>query len=393
MRVIFNALSAYRQRTGVGSYVVNLSAALAEQAGADALMLYPHGGFARLAGLAGIYLSLQQNRAPFPAAFGTASHLLPRFRSGLARFARETTKWIFHHGFRRACAQQRSDLYHEPNFIPVPCDVPAIVTVHDLSVILHPEWHPADRVEFHKRHFPASLHRCRHVLTVTETIRQEIIRHLNLPAEKVTAIPNGVRRDMKPMSTETIVAARKRLGLPESFLLYVGTIEPRKNVGTILRAYCALPESIRKRHALVLAGGWGWKYEEVREYFDSTARLRGVVHLGYVADDDLSALYNCARALVFPSHYEGFGLPPVEMLACGGAVISSTAAALREVLRNCAHFVEPDDEAGWRQAMERILLDDSWRRQLCQGGSERAREFTWERTAERTWEVYRRTAC
>jgi alpha-1,3-rhamnosyl/mannosyltransferase len=392
MRVIFNALSAYRQRTGVGSYVVNLSAALVRQAGPDALLLYPHGWHARLAGLAGSYLNLQLNRAPLPAAFGTASHLLPRFRAALTRLARETTKRIFHHGFRQTCAQQRCELYHEPNFIPVPCDVPAVTTVHDLSVLLHPEWHPADRVEFHKRHFPASLHHSRHVLTVSETIRQEIIRHLNVPEERVTAISNGVRGDMQPWTEENVAAVRKRLGLPESFLLYVGTIEPRKNVDTILRAYCALPESLRKRHALVLAGTWGWKYEEVREYFDSTGRSHGVIHLGYVADEDLPGLYNCARALVFPSHYEGFGLPPLEMLACGGAVISSTAAALREVLGDCAYFVEPDDEAGWRQAMERIVLDDGWRRQLCQGGVNRARPFTWECTAQCTWEVYRRTA-
>ncbi|HEV3146112.1 MAG TPA: glycosyltransferase family 1 protein [Gemmataceae bacterium] len=390
MRVIFNALSAYRQRTGVGSYVVNLSAALARHAGRDALLLHPHGWHSRLAQLAGGYLNLQQNHAPLPAAFGTASHLLPRFRSGLSRLAREATKRVFHHGFRKACGQQRCDLYHEPNFIPVPCDVPAIVTVHDLSVILHPEWHPTERVEFHKRHFPESLHKCRHVLTVSETMRQEIIAHLGVPAEKVTAIPNGVRSDTRLWSADRIAVARKRLHLPDSFLLYVGAIEPRKNVATILRAYCSLPEAVRKRHALVLVGPWGWKFKEVREYYESTARPRGVIHLGYVADDELPALYNAARALLFPSHYEGFGLPPLEMLACGGAVISSTAAALREVLGDCAHFVDAMDESGWRQAMERILLDGPWRNQIRQGGIERARNFTWDHTAECVWQIYRR---
>jgi glycosyltransferase involved in cell wall biosynthesis len=393
MRVIFNALSAYRQRTGVGSYVANLSAALARQAEPDALLLYPHGWHARLAGLAGGYLNLQQNHTPLSAAFGTASHLLPRFRAGLSRLARETTKRVFHRGFRRTCAKQQCELYHEPNFIPVPCDVPTVITVHDLSVILHPEWHPADRVEFHKRHFPASLHRARQVLTVSETVRREVIRHLSIPPDKVTAIPNGVRSDMQPWNQERIIAARNRLGIPESFLLFVGTIEPRKNVLTILRAYCSLPEVIRKRHALVLAGGWGWKYEEVREMLASTACAQGVIHLGYVADEELPALYNAARALVFPSHYEGFGLPPLEMLACGGVVISSTAEALREVLGTCACFVDADDETGWRQAMERILLDPAWRDKLREGSLERARPFSWDRTAERAWQVYRRMAA
>src|SRR5262249_55832580 len=167
---------------------------------------------------------------------------------------------------------------------------------------------------------------------------------------------------------------------------------PRKNVATILRAYCMLPEALRRRHALVLVGAWGWKYREVREYYESTARPRGVVHLGYVADENLPALYNAARALVFPSHYEGFGLPPLEMLACGGAVISSAAAALREVLGKHAHFVEPEDVVAWRRAMGRILLDGGWHHKLCQAGRDRARQFSWEDTAERTWRIFRREA-
>src|SRR5262249_26894941 len=213
MRVIFNALSAYRQRTGVGSYVVNLSAALAKQAGPDALVLFPQGWQARLAGWGGGYLNTQQKLAPLPAAFGTTSHLLPRFREGVARLARDAAKSVFHHGFRRTCARLRCDLYHEPNFVPIPCEIPVIITVHDLSVLLHPEWHPADRVEFHKRHFAPSLHRCRHVLTVSESIRDEIIRQLNLSAEKVTAVAHGVRMDMRPRAEENVPAGRKRIRL------------------------------------------------------------------------------------------------------------------------------------------------------------------------------------
>src|SRR5205814_588681 len=126
--------------------------------------------------------------------------------------------------------------------------------------------------------------------------------------------------------------ARRGLDLPYDYLLYVGTVEPRKNVLTLLRAFCALPVELRRRCPLVLAGGWGWKSAEVAEFFRGEAAAAGVRHLGYTDDRYLPGLYAGARALVYPSFYEGFGLPPLEMLAAGGVVLSSTADALREVL-------------------------------------------------------------
>src|SRR5439155_17072924 len=139
---------------------------------------------------------------------------------------------------------------------------------------------------------------------------------------------------------------RTELGLPLDYLLYVGTIEPRKNVLTLLRAYGELAPKLRRRCPLVLAGGWGWKSADVADYFRREAADKGVIHLGYTDDRHLPGLYAGARALVFPSFYEGFGLPPLEMLACGGAVLSSTAEALREVLGRHAHYVDPNDEGG-----------------------------------------------
>ena len=139
----------------------------------------------------------------------------------------------------------------------------------------------------------------------------------------------------------------------------------------------------------MLAGGWGWKSATVAAYFRRTAAARGVLHLGYTDDRHLPGLYAGARALVYPSFYEGFGLPPLEMLACGGAVLSSTADALREVLGGQAHYVEPLDADGWRHALSRVIADDEWLRELRAGGKERAARFSWERCAEQTAAVYR----
>jgi alpha-1,3-rhamnosyl/mannosyltransferase len=137
-----------------------------------------------------------------------------------------------------------------------------------------------------------------------------------------------------------------------------------------------------------VAGGWGWQASKIAEYLDNVAKPRGVRHLGYVADSDLPGLYSAARALVFPSHYEGFGLPPLEMLATGGAVLASTAGVHREVLANHAAYIAPDDLDGWRDALRRAIVDGDWIRQLREGGQEHAAGFTWQKCAKQTVEVY-----
>jgi glycosyltransferase involved in cell wall biosynthesis len=382
MRVIFNALSSYRLRTGVGSYAAQLAAQLKRRSG-GAVTTFPEGWMAPLALLAGRAMKQRQKTR------GVASHILPKsLRVRLRRTLRFGMKDLSERAFRRACRSGDFDLYHEPNFIPWECDLPTVVTVHDLSVIHHPEWHPPERVALHERHFAETLKRCRHILTVSEAMRREIVATMGVPWEQVTAVPNGVRSDVRPMSASEIAPVRTRLGLPDDYLLYVGTIEPRKNVLTLLRAYCALDDATRSRCPLVLAGQWGWGYEREEAFLNNEAKHRGVIHLGYVADADLPAVYAGAAALVYPSHYEGFGLPPVEMMACGGAVLASTDAAVREVCGEAAHFIDANDECGWRDAMRRLICDAEWRSQLRRDTVERASRFSWVKCADETWQTY-----
>jgi glycosyltransferase involved in cell wall biosynthesis len=181
----------------------------------------------------------------------------------------------------------------------------------------------------------------------------------------------------------------KKLGLPDRYLLYLGTLEPRKNVLRLLHAYCALPDRLRTRWPLLLVGGWGWKFMEIAEYLFSVARHRGVIHLGYVADKYLPAIYNGARALIYPSHYEGFGLPPLEMMACGGAVLTSTAGALVETAGAHSHLVHAEDVDAWREAMARVLQDDDWWRGLRQGVVRAVQKYSWTHCARETLGVYR----
>ena len=281
------------------------------------------------------------------------------------------------------------DLYHEPNFIPLPSDLPTVTTVHDLSVLLHPEWHPVGRVTRYEKQFAAGIARSQHVLTDTEFVRREIIETLGLSPDRVSRADLGIRPHLGPLPAERVQAGLRALGLPPRYLLFLGTLEPRKNVLMLLRIYNSLPGWLRERYPLVLVGGHGWNSDDIHACIEES-RDKGVLTLGYVADEHLATLYNGARALVFPSFYEGFGLPPIEMLACGGAVLASTAGAVAEVVGRKAHLLDPTDADGWREALLRITTDDDWWKELRRGAEETARAFTWEHCAADTLAVYAR---
>jgi alpha-1,3-rhamnosyl/mannosyltransferase len=378
MRVVVNGLAALKPKTGVGHHVAELAAALARDFPADGFTLYP-GDL-----LSGV--GRRVNRAPQGSGTPGRRGWRAKFFGAAKSAGKAATAWHFA-AFTRA---SRFDLYHEPNFVPFPSRLPTVLTVHDLSVLKYPQWHPADRVRMHEKHFRRGLGRADHVIVVSEAVRSEVVGELWFPPDKVTAVPNGVGPAFRPLPAEAVEPVRRRYGLPDRFFLCVGTIEPRKNLGTAMRAFADLPAKARSECPLVLAGPWGWRSDADREFFDTAAAPAGARHLGYVPDADLPALYNAALGLVYPSHYEGFGLPPLEMLACGGAVLASTAAAVREVCGRHAASIDPDDVAGWRDALHRLATDSDYRSVLAAGGVEHAARFTWSRAAAETMAVYRR---
>ncbi|HVK18946.1 MAG TPA: glycosyltransferase family 1 protein [Fimbriiglobus sp.] len=380
MRVVINGLAALKPKTGVGHHVANLAAALTASFPDDEYTLYPG---RRLAGVV-----RRLNRPPV-AGTGASRRQTSGLKSRSLALLKATAKAASRFHFRAYTRAYPFDLYHEPNFVPFPSGLPTVVTVHDLSVIRYPEWHPADRVRMHEKRFTFGLGQAAHVIVVSEAVRQETIAELGVPADRVTAVPNGVGPAFRPLPAAEVDAVRVRLGLPQRYFLCVGTIEPRKNIGTAMRAFADLPDVVRDACPLVLAGPWGWKSEADRKYYEGVGRDRGVRHLGYVADADLPALYTGAVGLVYPSHYEGFGIPPLEMMACGGAVLASTAEAVREVCGPHAAFIEPEDLPGWRAALLRLATDAEYRDGLRRGGIAHAATFTWERVAQETIAVYR----
>ncbi|HMF13369.1 MAG TPA: glycosyltransferase family 1 protein [Gemmataceae bacterium] len=393
MRVLVNGLAAAGPMTGIGHYTTQLLRCLRQQADAEEIYSFPDRWLCRARSL-WAHLRSRLERGSSPPVAAPANSAAPRkagWRGRAMRSLRASGQWLLTRNFRAASRGGRYDLYHEPNYIPLPSDLPTVATVHDLSVLLHPEWHPADRVAHFERFFRRGIRQCVHFLAISEFARQEIIRTLHLRPEQVTRTYMGIRPGLKPLPEQQVQQALQRLGLPPRYLLYVGTIEPRKNIATLLHAYRGLDARIRQDYPLVLVGNWGWNAADVAHLLDAGG-ASGVIHLGYVPESDLAALYNGARALVFPSLYEGFGLPPVEMLACGGAVLASTAGAVAETVGQRAHLIESLDTDGWREAMRCVVEDDDWWHSLRRGAVEAARPFTWEQCAADTLRVYRQLA-
>ncbi|QJX00892.1 glycosyltransferase family 4 protein [Frigoriglobus tundricola] len=382
MRVLFNGVTLLKPKTGIAHAAANLHAALVSGYPTDTFWLYPGAWVSRLAGR--VFRS--PTRVPTASVNKHPGRLKQLARSAIGSVAK--AGYAAH--FQAAARVGRFDLYHEPNFVPFRTGLPVVVTVFDLSVLLFPQWHPAERVKAHEHAYTRGIERADHVIVGTEAVRAEVQRYLGLSPDRVTAMLCGVGPQFRPQPAGAGVAIRAKHGLPTRYTLYVGTIEPRKNVGMLLRAFCDLPAAQREACPLVLAGGWGWKTEAERELFRSEAKHKGVRHIGYVPDEDLPALYAGADALLYPSFYEGFGMPPVEAMACGTAAVTSTADAVREVVGRNALTIDANDLAGWREVLARVADDPEFLSDYRRRGPAHAATFTWDACARVTYGVYRK---
>ena len=283
------------------------------------------------------------------------------------------------------------DLYHATeHLLPVLRRARSVFTLHDAAYLHFPQYHlPRNRL-FLRLMMPRFLARADAVITVSDFTRRDAERIYDVPPEKLHVIPEGVEPRFQPIeAAATLADVRARYRLPERFVLFVGTLEPRKNLVTLLEAYAALRRQ-GDTPGLVVAGGKGWLYDE---FFDKLRALGldGAVTLtGYVPDDDLPALINCAEVFAFPSIFEGFGLPPLEAMACGVPVVCSDASSLPEVVGEAGLLLPPKDVAAWTEALGRVLRDSALRARLRAQGLARARQFTWEAAARQTLAVYER---
>ena len=264
-----------------------------------------------------------------------------------------------------------------------------------MSYVRFPELMPRHRRHWLQTYLEESLQRSRVILAISHFTRQELLDCFpSLDPSRVFTTPLGVDHDeFHPRrADEETACLRRRHELPERFLLYLGTLEPRKNLQGLLAAYALLPQPFRREFPLVIAGQSGWQEHRFRRTIARFEAEHCLKCLGYVAQEDVPGLLRAAEALCFPSLYEGFGLPPLEAAACGTAVICSHASSLPEVMGEAAEYVNPEDPESIAEGILHVLQDDSYRRSLARGGPAQAAAFTWERCGTATLKAYREAA-
>ena len=286
--------------------------------------------------------------------------------------------------------RNRLDLFHGTNYnLPLWSGCRTVVTIHDLSLLLHSNTHREDLVRRARTRLPVVTRIANRIITDSESVKREISEHLNVSPEKITAVPLAPRRAFYPADPQRAPQICRELGVEDDFILFVGTVEPRKNLITLVRAFEELLHTTELRPQLVIAGAKGWLTDELFANVDATARRERILFTGYISDEQLRALYSSCRLCVYPSLYEGFGLPTLEAMACGAAVITSRIPVMIETVGTSARLIEPTEVSDLTAALVELLTDENARRHFATSGLQRAAEFTWERTAKSTLEVYR----
>ena len=284
----------------------------------------------------------------------------------------------------------RVDLFHSPDFVLPPVwRARTALTVHDLSFMRYPECSSPPLLEYLMRSVPRSVERADLVLADSESTRCDVIELLGIAEDRVRTLYAGVEeRFSQPAAPDAVEAVRRRYGIARPYILGLGTLQPRKNIPALIRAYHALREAHGVEHQLVIGGGRGWLDDEIYATIDALGLEGDVLLPGYVDDADLPALYTGAAVFAFPSLYEGFGIPILEAMACGTPVVSADASSLPEVTGDAALLVSPHDVEALAHALWRLLDDGDLRETLVERGRQRVALFSWEAAARTLLEAY-----
>jgi len=372
-RVLVDDRCLYRGGTGVSMYLRNLLRCWAAGSGVEIVWLcthhllrkgdWPGPGVAARTGLA--LKPLRDLSPPRPRAPLRARRVVQKAYGALLAAVFRSRRYACH---------------FQPNYLAIPCGGCCVSAVHDLSVLEHPEWHPADRVKWWEADLAGSMAATDHWIVPSHFTRKRMVEILDVPSENITVIPYAARP--LPYSEPSSAAARKaEAGLPDRYLLHLGTLEPRKNLAMLLDAYAKLSPSLRRRCPLILAGSAGWGGAAFWQALVEHPVAGEALTTGYVSDATAALLLAGATAVAVPSLYEGFGLPVLEAMACGTPVLCSTAEALVEVAGEAAVVIDPQDADAWAGAMRAALQDAAWRETLAGRGRERAARFSWAQSA------------
>lgn len=366
MRIALDArLAYYRRYSGIGQYIVHLAELLP---GLDRDNLYT-------------LIHSRKDRTP---PHHPAAQLRPAWTPSHHRLEQLV--------FPLELLRLKIDLLHSPDFIPpLRGSFRRVITVHDLNFLYYPQFLTAESRRYYNNQIAQAVQTADHILADSQATRLDLIKLLDVPDEKITVVwlaPNAAV--YRVLDVTEIVAARARLRLPERFILFAGTLEPRKNVAGLLRAYRLLLNHDPHSPHLILAGSRGWLFDETRALIDELGLSDCVRWIDSPPDSDLAALYNAATVFVLPSHYEGFGLTVLEAMACGAPCIISDRGSLPEIAGGAAEEIDPDDAGEIADSLAGVLSDHQLQQRLRHKGYERAAEFSWQRCARETLAVYRR---
>lgn len=387
MKIILAVDAIHSPLTGIGRYTWEILQGLKASPAITDMKLFSHGR----------WVDKPQNLlVPVPAGSSAAAPARATVRKVMANSRLVTTAYgaLMPTVARWRLRKYRDYLFHSPNFFLPPCPGRAVATFHDLSIYDHPEFHPDARVAFMHSELPRALRRADALITVSEFTRQRIIDHFGWPHDRIHTVLSGV--DHSQYAAVDPVQASKTLDTlgikAKNYTLCVSTIEPRKNLEQLIRAYGRLPDSMRKACPLVIVGDRGWRSEQTHALIKSCAKAGWLHYYGYLPQKQLPAvLANCAL-FVFPSLYEGFGLPVLEAMASGVPVLSSDIAPVREFAGTTIRYFDPHDEESITASLHSALNDSQWRQAAGEQARRQSQEFTWTKTVEQLIQIYARYA-
>lgn len=318
-------------------------------------------------------------------------------RPNMPNFYDSRVVWDQEH-IGRALEEESIDLYFGPTFMaPLKRDCPAVVTIHDLIFMTHPEFSPPGNREYYGKWAKLSAESAQGIIAISQNTREMMISYWQIPQERITVIPLAVGDEFKPIKDERKIGdVHRKYGLRDGFILYVGGTFPRKNLPTLIKAYALLQKDLRRKYQLVVLTGSssGRGSERLRDLINSTnldaTIIEDIVVVDFVPQDELVMLYNAATVFVYPSICEGFGLPPLEAMSCGTPLVTSNAPAMNEVAKDAGVLVDPLNASEISGALEKMLLNAGLRKELSSKGLKRSKDFSWERTARGTLEVFKR---
>lgn len=383
MKVILSVDTIRFPLTGIGRYTYELARGL-EQAGLEELLF-----------MNGLRLGRELPSTPDSPVHDGTERLAAVLRTRAFEAAKKSRIVGAIHGRLlpwqkgRALAGREDWVYHGPSFYLPTFSGPSVTTIHDLSIYLWPETHPPERVRYMRHQIDRTLKQADFLITDTEYTRREVADYFNWPLERIRAVHLASAPEFRPRSDEQLYPFLQPLGLePGGYVLFASTIEPRKNLQLLLNAYGRLPPALRQRWPLVVSGYRGWASADLHQQMDAAQRAGWLTYLGFVDAAVLPPLMAGARLFVYPSLYEGFGLPVLEAMASGVPVICSNASTLPEVAGEAAALHAPDDIDGLCMLLQQGLEDDAWCATARAAGLARAAQFSWQRCVSETLEVY-----